>query len=183
MKPPKILIQQSGMTLMEIIASLAIIGAVVVGALSLFGNAQSSNNATQLVRDIVSIRSATQTLSLGQNGYGPAGQSLNSTLISGGKVPTTLTVDRIANTINTPIGGRLTVEVDSPDTRRFKITLTAVPRDICTTLVTNMPTGWSSLKIGANTAVTTFPITPIAAAASTGCGAADTSDLIWITTN
>lgn len=171
----KNLSKQFGMTLLEIIAALAIIAAVVVGALALFGNANSANSATQLLKDVVSIRSAGQALFMGQGGYGTA--SFNAALITGNKIPATMTT--ATPVINTSLGGTLTV---TGDTNAFKIALTNVPADVCTSLVTNASTGWKSVAIGSTT-ITSFPVSPGDATASGACGGTAPFTITWTTLN
>ena len=57
-KQLKQLRKQAGITLMEVIAGLLIIGLVVAGALSLFGSADSSQKGNQMLSDITALRSA-----------------------------------------------------------------------------------------------------------------------------
>lgn len=166
---------QAGMTLMELIAGLAILAAVIVGGLSLFGNANSAQNSTQLLKDMTAVRSATQTLFMGQGGYGTA--SLNQTLITAAKVPATMTVS--GTTINTALGGTLTV---TGNTSNVTMLLTNVPADVCTSLLTNSSTGWSSVKVGTSTALTVFPVTPAIATAAAQCGGTAPFSITWTTT-
>lgn len=168
--------RQAGMTLMELIVALAIIAAVIVGALSLFGNAQSSQNSTQMLKDLTAVRSATQTVFMGQGGYGTA--SLNSTLITANKIPTTMSVS--GSTINTANGGTLTI---TGNTQNFTMALTNVPADECTSLLTNSSTGWSSVKVGTSAAITTFPVSPAVATAAAQCGGTAPFTITWTTVN
>lgn len=62
--------KQAGITLMEVIGSLLVIGLVVSGALSLFGSADSSQKGNQMLADINAIRSAVKGMYSGQGGYG-----------------------------------------------------------------------------------------------------------------
>ncbi len=165
----------AGMTLIEIIAALAIIAVVVVGALKLFQSASSSNNATQMLEDLTALRSATQQLYLGQGGYGTV--SLNAVLNTANKIPSDLTYS--GGTISTPLGGTLTVTGASSF---FTIALTNVPADVCTDLLTNAANGWQSVKVGSST-ITTFPISPAIATASANCGGTAPFSLAWATLN
>lgn len=167
-------LKQRGMTLMELIASLAIMAVVIVGAVSLYGNANSSANTGTLVKDIMAVRSATQTLFQGQGGYGSA--SLNSTLITANKVPGDLSVS--GTTISTPLGGTLTV---TGNTTNFTIATTNVPADVCTQLLTNLNTGWTSVQVGTSTALTAFPVTPAIATAAAQCGGTAPFAITWTT--
>ncbi len=141
--------RQAGMTLMEIIAALAIIAAVVVGALALFNSAQSSNTSVTIMRDIVAIRSAMQQLYLGQGTYKPTGagdNDMNAQLKSSRKMPTDLPAISDSEGFRTPWGGTLSVKPFSVSGvyPYFSIVLTNVPPDICTQITTNLSTGWSS---------------------------------------
>ncbi len=167
---------QAGMTLMELIAGLAILAAVVVGALSLFGNANSSQNSTQMLKDLTAVRSAVSSLYMGQGGYGAA--SLNQTLITANKIPATMTVS--GTNINTALGGTLTV---TGNTSNFTMAITNVPADVCTSLLTNASTGWSSVKVGASPAVTTFPVSPAVATDAAQCGGTAPFTITWTTIN
>lgn len=149
MRTAQFLNRQAGMTLMEIIAALAIIAAVVVGALALFNSAQSSNTSVTIMRDIVAIRSAIQQLYLGQGTYKPEGagdNDMNAQLQSSRKMPTDLPFISNNEGFRTPWGGTLTVKPFSVSGVHpyFSITMTDVPPDICTQITTNLSTGWSS---------------------------------------
>jgi prepilin-type N-terminal cleavage/methylation domain-containing protein len=167
---------QYGMTLMELIAALAIIAVVVVGAVSLYGNASSSANAVGMTKDIMAVRSAAQQLFLGQGGYGTA--SINATLITGNKIPGDLSVS--GSTISTPLGGTMTV---TGNTSNLTLNIDNVPADVCTQLLTNLSTGWSSVKVGTSTALTTFPVTPAIATAAAQCGGTAPFSITWTTVN
>ncbi|MGS0741438.1 type 4 pilus major pilin [Glaciimonas sp. GG7] len=163
---------QAGLTLMEMIAALGIMAIVVVGALALFNNANSSNTSTQALRDLISIRSSTQSLFIGQGGYGTA--SMNQALISSKKIPSTMTVS--GSTINTVWGGTVTVTGNNTN---FTIAITNMNEDICTSLLSNASVGWQSAKVG-STVLSTFPISPNIASDSAHCGTAPAS-IVWTT--
>lgn len=167
---------QAGMTLMELITALAIIAAVVVGALSLFGSANSSQNSTQMLKDLTAIRSAVQSLYMGQGGYGTA--SLNQTLITANKIPSTMTVS--GSTINTALGGTLTV---TGNTSNFTMVITNLGADVCTSILTNSSTGWSSVKVNTSPVITTFPVSPAVATAAAQCGGTAPFTITWTTVN
>lgn len=174
--------KQAGMTLMEIIAALAIIAAVVVGALALFNSAQSSNTSVTMLKDITAIRSAVQQLYLGQGGYTAAGGgAVHTQLNNARKVPTDLIFISAAGGFRAPWGGALTIAPTAAPAPNFTIQLSAVPVDICTQLVTNANTGWTQVSVG-GTAYTTFPVTP--AQTNTNCStAAAGTTIIWTTVN
>jgi len=155
---------QAGLTLIETLVALAIFGLVVAGALALFGSASSSQTTTQMKSDLSAIRAATKSLFFGQGGYGTA--SLGEVLINGNKVPTTMPISGTAPTrvINHSQNGTVTV---TGDTSQYTVAVTNISTDVCVGLVG--ASGWSSIKIGAGTAITSFPIAPTTA--STQCAA------------
>lgn len=180
--------QQLGMTLMEIIAALAIIAAVIVGALSLFNSAQSSNQAVTMLKDIIAIRSAVQQLYLGQGGYDNTAGAINTQLNNARKAPSDLIWQAGANNFRTPWGGTLGVGSAAANAPNFTITLTRVPPEICSQLVTNASTGWSQTSVGGAVVgstdgnATPYPVTPARANAACGTAAAGV-DIIFTTAN
>lgn len=168
----KSLIRQSGMTLMEVIASLAVMAVVVVGALSLYNSADSSQKSTQLSQDLTAVRAAVKQLWSGQGSYGTV--NINNTLVTAKRVPTTMSVDTSTtpNTISHPLNG--TVNIVGATTS-FTVTATAIPSDVCTSMMTGGH-GWFSIKAGA-AAARTPPVAP--GTASADCGAAATVDMVF----
>lgn len=161
--------KQAGLTLIELIASLAILALVIGGALSLYSSASSSQGSTQMTSELAAIRAATKSLYYGQGGYGTA--NLNQVLVSGNKVPSTITVAAgtppvLTNSQN----GTVTV---TGATTNFNITVTNVPTDICTSVLSSTA-GWTSVKVGSSAAVVTFPISPDTAATQCSAGATQT---------
>lgn len=172
--------RQSGMTIMEIIAVMGIIVAVVVGALSLFSSVQSNNNAVILLKDIVTIRSAVQQIYIGQGDYSSTNNNrINEQLYDAKKVLSSLTWQQNNKMFRTSWNGTLNVSSDAGKPQNFKITLTKVPADVCAQLVSSAANGWKSVQVGAKT-YTTFPVTPTDAGNS--CKNAP-PDITWITLN
>lgn len=174
--------RQAGMTLMEIIAALAIIAAVIVGALALFNSAQSSNQSVAMLKDLISLRSATQQLFLGQGTYGAAGTNLNAVLINSNKVPNDL-VTTAPNTIRAPWPNGTVIVQATADPNKFSVTFQQIPQDICVQLIANSSTGWFSVvngNAGNVAAPTVFPVTPVAANAL--CRAA-ANNITWASSN
>lgn len=165
--------KQAGITLMEVIGSLLVIGLVVSGALSLFGSADSSQKGNQMLSDINAIRAAVKGMYAGQGGYGSA--SLNAVLISSNKVPSGMTTS--GTTITHSMNGTLTV---TGATSTFSIAITNVPTDVCVQLVSNATSGWTSIKVGAAAAFTTFPVSPATASGATYCSASNANTLTFI---
>lgn len=165
--------KQAGITLMEVIGSLLVIGLVVSGALSLFGSADSSQKGNQMLADINAIRSAVKGMYSGQGGYGAT--SLNSVLISAKKIPSSMTTS--GTTITHSMNGTLTV---TGATALFNIAITNVPTDVCVQLVSNSTAGWTSIQVGSASAFTTFPVSPATAAGASYCAASNANTLTFI---
>ena len=158
---------QSGVTLMEMIAALAIIAVIIVGSLALYNAATSSQSSTQMVQDVTTLRAATKQLFLGQGSYGSA--NLNSVLISANRLPTTIRVaDATKGTLKHQLNGDVTI---TGATSQFTIKITDIPSDVCIPLLTNT-TGWVQVSVG-KTDVETFPVSPADAATDCGSGNQD----------
>lgn len=157
--------KQAGVTLLELIAALSVLAVIVVGALALYSSATSSQAATQTAQDVTAIRAAVKQLWQGQGTYGAANTNLNDTLVASKRIPTTIRVDTSTtpDTLTHALNG--TVNVVSTGSG-FTLTLTNIPKDVCIPLLTGA-TGWTSVKAGTATAITSFPIAP--ASAVTAC--------------
>lgn len=131
---------QRGLTLIELIAGLAIMASVIVGALSLFNTTSNSQKATQISTEIHGLRSAMSKLYSGMGTYGLANANMNPTLITAGKVPSTL---RVAGaTITHGFGGNVFV---TGETNFYHIQLTGVPQDACVEILTGSGT-WDAVS-------------------------------------
>lgn len=165
--------KQAGLTLVEVIVGLVIFALIVGGALSLYNSANSSQSATQLSRDLTAIRVGVKSLyGIGQGSFQTA--NMNNTLVISNKVPSTMSVDTSTtpNTITHALNG--TVNVVGATTT-FSETITNIPSDVCTTLMSTGQ-GWLSIKAG-SAAARTPPVAP--ATAATDCGAAATVTMIF----
>lgn len=160
--------KQRGVTLMELIASLAVMGVVVVGAVALYNSASSSEASTTMTKDLNAIQAATKQIYNGQGSYGAAGANLNNILVTANKVPTTISVNTATtpNTLTHRNNG--TISVESAVTS-FTITLTQIPVDVCIPLMTSA-SAWTSVKAGSAAARTSFPIPPATAEADCKTG-------------
>lgn len=168
MKKLKHFNKQAGVTLMELIASLAVMAIVVVGALALYSGATSSQSSTQAIQDVTSLRAATKQLWQGQGTYGPATTNLNNTLVTAKRIPTTISVDTSTtpNTLTHQNNG--TVNIASTGSG-FTMTLTNIPVDVCMPMLTGAQ-GWISVQAGSAAARTAFPISPANASADCATG-------------
>lgn len=163
--------RQAGMTLIEVLTSLAIFALVVGGAIALYGSASSSQSTTQFTSDLNSIRTATKSVYFGQGGYGTA--SLGEVLISGKKVPTTMAITGTApnRAINHSLNGTVTV---TGATSQFTVAVSNIPTAVCQGLAAM--NGWDSVQVGSN-AVRTPPVSP--STASSDCSAASAQTITF----
>lgn len=176
----KRLFRQCGMTLIEILVGLTIGGLVIAGALSMSSIATDSNSALSFQKGIMAIASGTRNLYLGQSSYG-TNVSLNSVLTASKKIPTDFPVPGgSGSVINTPLGGTVTVTGTGTS---FTIAVTNVPASVCTTLLTALYEGWSSVRVGTGTALTSFPVSPADATASGNCGSSGVKTITWTSAN
>lgn len=154
--------KQAGMTLIEAIVVITLGALAIGGALSLYNNASAGQHASQMVSDSSAIRASVKSLYANNGGYGVG--SLNSVLINSNKVPTSMSVS--GTTITHQLNGTVTV---TGATTTFTAAFTNIPTDVCTNLL-SASSGYSQIVVGANAAITTFPVSP--ATASTQCSAA-----------
>lgn len=168
--------KQAGITLMEVIAGLLIIGLVVAGALSLFGSADSSQKGNQMLSDITALRSAVKGMYAGQGGYGSS--NLNGVLKTANKIPSTMTASSAATPVIThAMNGTVTVTGSGSS---FSIAITNIPTDVCVQLLSQSNAGWASVQVGTATAINAFPISPATAASATNCAAASTNNITFV---
>lgn len=171
MQNQKVVIQnkgrQAGVTLMELIASLAVMAVVVVGAIALYLSASSSERSTTMSRDLLAIQAATKQIFSGQGTYGATGTNLNNVLVVSKKVPTTIKVAAGTPPVLTHQNNG-TVVVASTVTS-FAVTMTEIDTDICVPLLAGA-SGWASVKAGTAAARTAFPVAPADAVADCETG-------------
>lgn len=173
--------RQWGMTMMEIIAVMSIIIAVVVGAVSLFNSVQSNNSAVTVQKDILTIRSAVQQIYIGQGDYSSSSiNQLNEQLYNAKTALSTLTWQQNSKTYRTSWNGTLSISTDGNKPQKFKMTLTQVPIDLCAQLASSMANGWESVQVG-NKTYKTFPVSP--GDANRNCNPNGSTNIIWTTLN
>lgn len=139
--------KQKGLTLIELIAGLAIVAAVIVGALSLFNNANSSQKSGQIVTDSVAMRTAIRHLFSSTGSYMPLNGSVNNVLAKSSKVPSNIRVDTATNpaTFSHSFNGTITTSTQGTF---FYITYNTIPQDACINILTGS-SGWPRVTVGA----------------------------------
>lgn len=149
---------QRGVTLMELIAGLAVMAVVVVGAVALYGSATSSEKSTTMQRDLGALQAAARQIFNGQGTYGPPGTNIGSPLVTANKIPSTLAVSGSGATTKFVHRDNGDITIASTG-NSFSMTVTTVSADLCVPLMTNAA-GWTSVKAGSADARTSFPISP-----------------------
>lgn len=149
---------QAGVTLMELIAGLAVMAVVFMGALALYQTAQSSQRSTQLMQDLAAVRAGVKQMWQGQGSYGSSGSSLNNVLVTSKRLPTTIRVNSGTTppTLTHAANGLLSV---TSAVTAFDVSLTDISEDLCMALLTGAQ-GWQSVSVGGGTPVTVFPVSP-----------------------
>lgn len=138
--------KQKGLTLIELIAGLAIVAAVIVGALSLFNNANSGQKSGQIITDSVAMRTAIRHLFSGTGNYSPAG-SLNNVLAKSSKVPSNIRVDTSTTPTTFSHGFNGTIETSALGTY-FYVRYNNIPQDACINILTGS-SAWPRITVGA----------------------------------
>ncbi len=169
------LAKQAGVTLMEVISYLLIAGLVAAGALSLFSSADASQRGNQMLSDLTAVRAAIRGMYANQGGYGTA--NLNTVLKASNKLPGTMSADGSTPPVITHnLNGTLTA---TGATSSFTLTVTAIPTDVCSDLLARATSMWTSVKVGAAAAFTTFPVAPDVASNGTYCGASNSNQIVF----
>lgn len=160
--------KQTGLTLIELIASLAVFAMVVAGALSLYNSANASQNSTQMLQVVTALRGATQQIWQGQGSYETSGTNLNDVLVTSNRVPSTVKVDTSTSpdTLTHPANGTITIASTG---NGFTMTLTNIEPELCVPMMTGA-SGWASVQAGSGAARTSFPINPTTATTDCATG-------------
>jgi prepilin-type N-terminal cleavage/methylation domain-containing protein len=123
--------KQKGVTLIEVLAVIIIGVLIIVGAFTLYGNAQSKQNENATMTGIMSIQANVRDLFYGQ-GYDDVN---NDIMVNASGIPSSFSVDDSTTpfTITHPLGGD--VSVSTGDTgSEFDITVGGVPQATCITM-------------------------------------------------
>ena len=158
--------RNKGVTLMELIAAIAVVAILVVGALTLYGAANNGTNSTQMQRDLTGVQASVKSLYAGQAGYGTSGTSLAGTLQQFGGLPSdwAATGTGTGTTVMHQLNGAVTIKSGGSN---FSVTLADVPAEVCTKIAANAAAGWASVAVGS----TTLTVPASTADASAACGA------------
>lgn len=125
--------KQKGVTLIEVLAVVIIGVLIIVGAFTLYGNAQNKQSENATMTGIMSIQANARDLFYGQ-GYGDLD---TPTMISAGGIPSSFPVgdDGSGTTVvNHPLGGVITLGPNGDTNSQFDITVSGIPTATCITM-------------------------------------------------
>ena len=151
--------RQAGISLLELIAGLAIIAMIIIGALALVSQADTSAKSSELLKGVSAIRANVLAASkTGQSALGIG--DVTPLLIRGKFVPENWI--QSPTTLQHSYGG--TARIDAA-TDHYTLTLQKVPEEGCIRLVAEQAgSSWRQVIVGSTTV--TFPTTMVAAAAA-----------------
>lgn len=154
-------IKQYGISLIEVLASIAIIALIIAGAVSLFSSAESAQRANNMLVDLTQVRTVIKKMYANRTDY--TSGDITTALQNSGMLPTRMTRDGNNNSIIYEItGGTVTVKGTGAT---FTVTFTQVPASACNTVIGALQANtWSNVKMGANP-VRAIPVDPAAVAA------------------
>lgn len=156
-----------GMTLIEVLIVMVIIGVVVGAAYTRYGKTMELNSENNTMAELQELRAGIHSLYGASSVY--TGIS-NTILIDHGAAPDSLV--KGTSLIN-GWNGAATVAV-AATSDQFTITYVGVPRDSCAKLATFQRAEWSAVSVGG----TAIPATSPTATALTACSAA-TNTIVW----
>lgn len=124
--------KQKGVTLIEVLAVIIIGVLIIVGAFTLYGNAQNKQSENATMTGIMSIQANARDLFYGQ-GYGDLD---TATMVSAGGIPSSFPVsdDEGTSVVNHPLGGEITLAANGDTNSQFDITVTGIPTATCITM-------------------------------------------------
>lgn len=172
---PVHVLRQRAVTLMELIASVAVAAVLVVGALTMYSAAAANSNATQLLRDVNGLGAGIKSLFAGQPTFG-GGVGLNEAVTVSKAVPANWRTSGagIWANITTNFGGDVSIMGQTYSAGRgFSISISKIPNDVCVNLLPKIGKDWGAVMIAADAGVRitltqAIPIPPSFAA--TACG-------------
>lgn len=142
---------QQGMTLIELVAGLAIAAAVILGVLSFFQTTSGTQKAMQMSTDANALRAAMSHLHRGR--YEPTTTVLNEVLARADKVPTTITVDTTTWAMTHTMNGGVNITTGT-NPSWYYISYDTIPQEACISLLTASGS-WPRIKVS-----TTAPTGP-----------------------
>ena len=155
--------RQHGLTLIELIAALGIAAVIIVGALSLYNNADNSQKANTIMQDMTAIQQATRALYQGNYVDTVTANNLKTSLQTINRWPKTA--------VNITLAGNGST---------FTLTITNVNTSTCTSII-SAATGWLSATGLDGATITALPASGSAASIACALSAGTTTGTMTFT--
>ena len=125
---------QKGVTLLEVLAVVIIGILIVVGAFTLYGNAQNKQRENDVMTSLLTLQTNVRDLFYGVNDYGT--DELNEVIIASGGAPSTFVQGTGNNRrLASPFDSSADVTITGEGSE-FSIAIDAVPQSSCVSLAT-----------------------------------------------
>ncbi len=139
--------KQAGLTLTELMVSLAIAGLIIGGAVMFARSSGDQQASNQHAGETIGLRAAMRAVFNGQGNFGSPNAtyvSQNATLITAGKVPATLSTS--SPNITNSWSGAMSVMGNNA---QFYLSTANVPLTVCVNLVSHaIQAGWNAVGAG-----------------------------------
>lgn len=166
-----------GFSLFGVLLGLAVGGAVIVGAVSLYNTTQESAGRTEIVTLLSQLKAGVERTFAGRPSYGASGTSLIATIDRRGAIPDNARVVASGVTsIRHPFDG--TVEIEA-EVGEYTITFNDLDDEICAALAdvyvgqTRARTGLVSIAFGSTTEAAPITVADVTSGCAAGAGAND----------
>lgn len=150
---PPMIARLLGVTIMEMVAGIAMTTILTVGAMTLYDIASMNSLSSQMIRNVASVQSTTRSVWTGKSGYGT--DPINPILINLKSVPGDWHVSGAS--ITHQFQGNVAIK---GETSSFTITLDKLPPAVCAKVLGSLTSNWSSAKVGTSPEITNLPVAP-----------------------
>lgn len=172
--------KQKGLTLIETLIALLVLGVVIAGALLLYSRANASSAANATQNQLLALTTAVREISPGPSFTGIT----QSTLVTARKAPSDMVNG--TNLVN-KFGGPVTIAAatygtGAPAGNAFTISFAGVPADVCSSVVARALENYPRIEVGSTVVQDKRAATPVvgtATSVTTACGAADEATLTF----
>lgn len=176
-RPQKV--KQKGVTLMELIAAVAVMSTITAGSITLYTQTSAAEKSLTLQRDVVAVREAIRKQYNGRSNYGIPGSQLLPILVVTKSLPSTVFTDASPRRHVLTHSSNATLNAYSTGPG-FILRVGSIDTAMCIDLMTGA-SGWTSvqaIKVGLPPARTSFPVSPEIAASD--CANAMTVDFNFV---
>ena len=179
--------KQEGLTLIELVAGLAIVAAVIVGALALFQNVNTTQKSGQIVTDTTALRTTIRHLYNSTGRYEPVNANINNVLARSGKLPTNIRAETSGATTSLSHSFNNQINAIAMGTW-FYVQYDGIPQDACLNVLTGSAS-WSRITVNMPPTGPMQPLsgsvlqTPINATGALNACSSDENNTIYFVSN